>query len=125
MLLAFIPAAKPVCVAVRLCFFDGAMALRDVCLSLLSIREGRFCVWQQARALALREASAETHGAPWLRWIAERVRKVDVFHPSRVALSQLFASVDADPDWHPGKHCGTKRGPKPLLTAAKRPFEAS
>ena len=96
------------------------MALRDACLSWLSTPEGRLCAWQQARALALREASAEVHGAPWLPWIAERVTKVGGGHPSRAALSQLFALVDAGPDWHPGKHIGTKRGPKPLLTAAKR-----
>ena len=28
--------------------------------------------------------------------------------------------VDADSEWFPGKHNGAKRGPKPLLTAAKR-----
>ena len=38
-------------VAVRLCFFDGKMALRDACLSWLSAPEGRFCAWQQARPL--------------------------------------------------------------------------
>ena len=80
-------------VAVRLCFFDGAVALRDACLSWLSAPEGRLRAWQQARALTLREASAEMHGALWLGWIAERVTKVDGGHPSWAALSQLFASV--------------------------------
>ena len=32
-------------VAVRLCFFDGTMALRDACLSWLSTPEDRFCAW--------------------------------------------------------------------------------
>ena len=36
------------------------------------------------------------------------------------ALHELFAKIDADPDWFPGKHSGAKRGPAPLLTPAKR-----
>ena len=78
-------------VAVRLCFFDGAMALRDACLSWLSAPEGRVCAWQQARALALREASAELHGAPWLGWIAERVTKVGGGRPPQPG--RAFAAV--------------------------------
>ena len=49
------------------------MALRE---AWLSAPEGRLCPWQQARALALREASQEIHGTPWLRWIAQRLEKV-------------------------------------------------
>ena len=51
------------------------MALRE---AWLSAQEGRLCAWQQARALALREASTEIHGAPWLPWIAERVTNSDI-----------------------------------------------
>ena len=51
------------------------MALRE---AWLSAPEGRLCPWQQARALALREASAEIHGAPWLPWIAERLEDAAV-----------------------------------------------
>ena len=91
------------------------MPFRDACAAWLSAPEGRLCAWQQARALALREASTDIHGAPWLPWIAERVTKVGG-NPTRAALSQLFALVDADPGWYPGKCAGTKRGRKPLLT---------
>ena len=76
--------------------------------------------WQQARALALREASEEIHGAPWLPWIAERLEKVGGGKPSKQAVGQLFALVDTDKEWYPGKHSGAKRGRKQLLTPAKR-----
>ena len=43
----------------------------------LSAPHGRLCPWQQARALALREASRELHsGRTQLEWIAARVVKV-------------------------------------------------
>ena len=70
--------------------------------------------------MALREASAEIHGAPWLPWIAERLEKVGGGKPSKQAVGQLFALVDTDKEWYPGKHNGAKRGRKPLLTRAKR-----
>ena len=82
------------------------MALRE---AWLSAPEGRLCPWQQARALALREASAEIHGAPWLPWIAERLEKVGGGKPSKQAVGQLFALVDTDKEWYPGKHNGAKR----------------
>ena len=69
------------------------MALRDACASWLSAPEGRLCAWQQARALALREASAEIHGAPWLPWIAERVTKVESRHGFSLHLAQLHHFV--------------------------------
>ena len=46
----------------------SSMALRDACAAWLAAPEGRLCAWQQARALAFREASAEIHGAPWASW---------------------------------------------------------
>ena len=81
----------------------------------------RLCAWEVAKALGLREASKDIHsGNVNLPWIAARVAKVDGGNPSRSALHQLFDKIDADPEWFPGKHTGTKRGPKPLLTKAKR-----
>ena len=86
-----------------------------------SAPEGRLCPWEQAKALGLREASKVVHnGKANLPWIAERVNKVGGGHPGASALFQFFQLVDADKDWFPGKHTGAKRGPKPLLTAAKR-----
>jgi len=55
-----------------------------------------------------------------LAWIAERVTKIGGGHPQKGSLSEFFTKVDADPDWFPGKHNGKKRGPKPVLTKAKR-----
>ena len=79
------------------------------------------CPWEQAKALGLREASKVVHnGKANLPWIAERVNKVGGGHPGASALFQFFQLVDADKDWFPGKHTGAKRGPKPLLIAAKR-----
>ena len=114
--LAFQQPKQPLC-SPHSCFSDPNMALRE---AWLSAPEGRLCPWQQARALALREASAEIHGAPWLPWIAERLEKVGGGKPSKQAVGQLFALVDTDKEWYPGKHNGAKRGRKPLLTRAKR-----
>ena len=86
----------------------------------LSAPDGRFCPWEQANALGLREASKDMHGdQKHPIWIAERVTKVGGGHPSTSALHQFFKLVDADADWFPGKHSGKRRGPQPLLTAAK------
>ena len=71
--------------------------------------------------MALRDVSRELHGGKTcLDWIAARVKKVGGGHLGRSALCQFFQLVDNDPEWHPGKHEGAKRGRKPLLTPAKR-----
>ena len=74
-----------------------------------------------AKALGLREASKELHGDQLnLPWIAARVSKVGGGHPTPPSLHEMFVKIDNDPDWFPGKHSGTKRGPKPMLTAVKQ-----
>ena len=95
---------------------------QDVMRSLwLGEQHGRLSAWEQAKALGLREASKEIHtGRTRLEWIAARVTKVGGGHPSTPSLHEFFAKVDADKDWFPGKNTGTKRGPAPLLNAAKR-----
>ena len=86
-----------------------------------SAPQGRLSAWDQAKALGLREASKEIHnGRTQLGWIAARVTKVGGGHPAVGSLHEFFSKVDADKDWFPGKHSGAKRGPAPLLTAAKR-----
>ena len=93
-------------------------ALRDLWLA---APHGRLCPWQQARALALREASRELHkNRIQLEWIAARVEKVGGGSPGQDALHKFFKLVDADQDWLPGKQRAGKRGRPPLLTAAKR-----
>lgn len=84
-------------------------------------QDGRLSPWEVAKALAFREASKEIHdGVPNLGWIAERLTKVGGGHPGKPALSELFAKIDADPDWYPGKYGGLKRGRKPVFNVAKR-----
>ena len=84
-------------------------------------QEGRLSAWQVAKALGLREASKELHGDIGnLPWIAERLYKNGGGSPSTASLHELFAKIDADPDWYPGKHSGAKRGPLPIFTKVKR-----
>ena len=83
--------------------------------------EGRLCAWEVAKAIGLREANKEIHGgAPNLPWIAERLTKVGGGSPSTPSLHELFAKMDADEEWFPGKHSGAKRGPKPVFNGQKR-----
>ena len=91
--------------------------LRD---SWLRGQHGRLCAWEQAKALALREASRELHGRTQLAWIAARVERVGGGHPSGGALHKFFKVVDGDKEWFPGKQRGAARGPRPLLARAKR-----
>ena len=89
-------------------------------------QDGRLSAWEVAKALGLREASKEVNGGiVLLPWIAARTTKIGGGHPSTQSLYELFAKVDADAGWHPGKHSGAKRGPKPLFTSAKRRAVAS
>ena len=84
-------------------------------------QEGRLSAWEVAKALGLREASKELHD--WtlnLPWVAQRLKKNGGGRPSTAGLLQLYAKIDADPDWFPGKHTGAKRGPKPWFNSAKR-----
>ena len=86
-----------------------------------SAPHGRLSPWQQARALALREASRELHaGRTQLQWVADRVEKVGGGHPGQDSLHKFFKLVDEDPEWFPGKQHLGKRGRPPLLTPAKR-----
>ena len=62
----------------------------------LSAPPGRLSPWQQARALALRDASREIHGGrSQLQWIADRVEKVGGGCPGKAALHKFFTLVDA------------------------------
>ena len=63
----------------------------------LSAPHGRLSPWQQARALALREASRELHsGRTQLEWVAARVKKVGGGSPGQDALHKFFKLVDSD-----------------------------
>ena len=94
---------------------------------------GRLTPWQQAFALGLAEASKEIHGGHVaVGWITKKLRKTDSTGqkytnkaPGHGAVSDFFSKVKSDPRWFPGKQSGAKRGPKPVLTAAKRARIAS
>ena len=86
-----------------------------------SAQKGRLCAWEVAKAVGLREASKEIHnGVPNIPWIAARVTKVGGGHPTRMSLHELFAQLDADPEWFPGKQADATRGRKPLFNRRKR-----
>ena len=93
----------------------------------------RLTPWQQAFALGLREASKEMYnGHVCVTWIASKLRKTDSsgeayseLSPEPCSVSLFFKKVDEVDDWFPGKHNGGKRGPKPILTKAKRARIAS
>ena len=87
----------------------------------LAAAPGTLCAWEQAKALAYREASKELHnGKVKLAWVASKLTKQGGGSPQKGSLSEFFSKVDADPQWFPGKHGGAKRGRPPVLTAAKR-----
>ena len=89
-------------------------------------RHGRLTPWEQAKAVALREASREIHGGKVkLQWVCDRLKKVGGGAPKPSAMCEWFLKVDKDSDWFPGKHSGAKRGPAPQLTKAKRKSIAS
>ena len=52
-----------------------AMTQEQLCGVWLHAQHGRLSAWEQAKALALREASRELHGRTLLVWIAARVEK--------------------------------------------------
>ena len=86
-----------------------------------SAPSGHLSPWQQSKALALREACQEIFaGTVKLTWICDRLTKVGGGKPATPSLWEFFKKVDNDADWFPGKHTGTKRGPHPQCTKAKR-----
>ena len=74
--------------------------------------DGRLCPWEQAKALAFREASKEIHnGLVKLDWVASKLTKTGGGCPQKGSLSEFFAKVGAGPDWFPRKHKGAKTQP--------------
>ena len=75
--------------------------LRDVWLH---AQHGRLCAWEQAKALALREASRELHGRTQLVWIAARVEKAGV--GIRALVHCTSTSMSGMPTTAPLTHVG-------------------
>ena len=83
---------------------------------------GTLSPWEQAKALAFREASKAIHnkGKVKLDWVASKLTKKGGGCPQKGSMSEFLSKADEDPEWFPGKHSGAKRGRKPRLTPAKR-----
>ena len=52
--------------------------------------------------------------------MAKKVRKVGGGHPTAQAIGQFYVKLDGDPDWFPGKRCGSMGGRPKALSAAQR-----
>ena len=103
---------------------DAQDALRN---AWLGGPEDRLCGREQAKAWALRESWLADKKAPYgmYEFIRTRVRKTKDGkatgdHPSAPSLNGFFPKVVPDPDWFPGKHADTKRGPKRILSGGKK-----
>ena len=80
------------------------------------------CAFQQMKAVVYRDVLKDT-GSPEFGMqtvIAEKLTKIGGGSVTAQAVSLLFARVDADAGWYPGKINRTEWGPKPALNGAKR-----
>ena len=77
---------------------------------------------EQLKALCYREAMKDSevpaHGMATR--IAKTLKKVGGGPVAAQGLCQIFARVDADPDWYPGKSYQEVHGPARVLTGQKR-----
>ena len=103
---------------------DAQLRLRD---AWLGGPEDRLCGREQAKAWALRECWREEHDSDHglYKFVAARVNKTkdglpNGGNPTGDAVKQLFDKIDGDDEWFPGKHCGGKRGPQPILKGGKK-----
>ena len=82
---------------------------------------GQMSALSQAKAWALRETwrAVAKHEHGMLAHIAGKVAKEGGGNPSPQALGQLFAKIDSDDSWFPGKQSSTTRGRKRALTPTK------
>ena len=117
---------------------DAQTVLRD---AWLGGQEDRLCAREQAKAWALREVWREEKKEKagndkkqdskrseygMLTFVADRVRKTTSKgmptgdHPASESMKEFFTKIDEDSEWHPGKHCGGKRGPERILKGGKK-----
>ena len=85
-------------------------------------RDNALSPLEQMRAWALRAAQRDLGGDNTVNYekMAERVTKVGGGHPTREAIRQFLARVDADPEWYPGKNYRKRAGPQAVLQGKKR-----
>jgi len=94
----------------------------------ISGREGSMSGQTQAKAWALREVWKEEHGETAYGMLIHIPSKLYTItpprgkkeHPSPSALKQLFAKMDHDGDWFPGKSDQVKHGPAPALNGTNQ-----
>ena len=88
----------------------------------LDAKDGSLSGREQAKAWAMREIwkgdGKPKHGM--LMYIAAKLKKKGGGSPSCPALHQLFAKVDADDDWFPGKANYDDVGRLPVMTRQQR-----
>ena len=78
--------------------------------------------WEEAKAWALREVWRSEYDSEYglLAYVAGKVVKTGGGRPSPAAIFQLYAKIDADTSWFPGKRAQERHGPVPVLTGVKR-----
>ena len=100
--------------------------LKSACTS---AQEGQLPAWEEAKAWALREVWRKDKESDWGMqvFVAGRVYKSTGTNgkqkpenPTPSAIHQLFARMDADPQWFPGKAAEKQNGPAPVLKGVKR-----
>ena len=81
--------------------------------------KGNLNARSEAKAWALREVWRNDKETDWgvQSFVAKRLKKVGGGKPTQGSISKLFAKIDADPEWFPGKSSQTTFGPKPALSA--------
>ena len=84
--------------------------------------KGYLPAWEEAKAWALREVWRKDYDSDYglLAYVAGKVVKSGGGDPSPAAISQLYAKMDADASWFPGKNSQEQHGPGAVLSGVKR-----
>lgn len=77
-------------------------------------QHGHLSALEQCKVWALRGVwKGEGKGAYGIcNFIAKKVLKNGGRHPSTEATAQLLNQIGGNSEWHPGEHCGDRRGRK-------------
>ena len=83
---------------------------------------GKLPPWEEAKAWALREVWRSDHETDFgmLGYVAGKIVKTGGENPSPTAVAKLYAKMDADSQWFPGKSSQEQHGPKAVLSGVKR-----
>lgn len=85
----------------------------------LNGRDGNLNARSEAKAWALREVWRNDKETDWglQSFVASCLKKIGGGTPTQGAISKLFAKIDDDPEWFPGKSSQRTFGVKPALSA--------